>query len=101
MTSGVDHADGDMQPHGNIETHDNNVPNVNRLASLRLHQALIQSHDKQWTSHNDVRDAKQWSSHNDVSYTKISCFRFKNQNCKEIDKMKLSTKSTEMTKLFL
>ncbi|XP_045203884.2 protocadherin-1-like [Mercenaria mercenaria] len=53
VTSAVDPADVDMQIQGNRVSHDNSAPSVNRLASLRLHQALIQSHDKQWTNHND------------------------------------------------
>ena len=54
VTSAADPTDVDMQIHGNPMSHDNNAPTVNRLASIRLHQALIQSHDKQWTNHNNV-----------------------------------------------
>lgn len=53
VTSTGDHTDADMQLHGNTESHDNSAPSVNRLASLRLHQALMQSHDKPWTSHDN------------------------------------------------
>lgn len=46
----IDHQLHEVSP----ESRDTVTPHLNRLASLRLHQALLQSHDKQWTSHNDV-----------------------------------------------
>lgn len=54
MISGGDMNNGDMQLHDNSESHDPNSPQLNRLASLQLHKALIQSHDKQWTNQVDV-----------------------------------------------
>ncbi|WAQ98694.1 PC11Y-like protein [Mya arenaria] len=45
------HGDIPLDVHADIQ--DTSTPRLNRLASLRLHQQLIQSHDKPWHPHND------------------------------------------------
>lgn len=37
------------------EPNGQNTVQLHRLASLRLHQALIQNHNKTWTSQSEVR----------------------------------------------
>lgn len=52
------HDNRDLQlqdsPTQHMDMQGTSTPRLNRLASLRLHQQLIQSHDKPWTNHNDV-----------------------------------------------
>jgi len=45
---------GDMQLEEGVPANDTSTPRLNRIASIRLQQALGQSHDKAWTNHNDV-----------------------------------------------
>ncbi|KAH3843099.1 protocadherin-11 X-linked-like [Dreissena polymorpha] len=53
---GSNHRDDEVPMTEQMDIQGTSTPRLNRLASIRLQQQLLQSHDKPWTNHNDSNE---------------------------------------------